>query len=248
MGIALHEVQTNFTARSSCAGGGDSSCSLLAFGIKSNPRRCRNCAKHLICIITMWTPHPTLLLTEEGPDAQRGRALAQGHTVSQSQGGLIRCPNLVLFTHRAHCLSDAEAARKRTWGPEVGHTVDLSRARTSAGSPDSESMVLSAAPHLWAIRSLSSSSHRGGRAARSPLKGGDSPDGLLPHSGPSQGLGGPGSRSGLKLIFLLEKVLEPGAGSVGGWRLSALTRGSLGARGLSLWFQADLGLNTNSTN
>lgn len=117
-------------------------------------------------------------------------------------------------------------SKKEDVGAEVGHTVDLSRARTSAGSPDSESTVLSAAPHLWAIRSLISSSHRGGRAARSPLKGGDSPDGLLPHSGPSQGPGGPGSRSGLKLIFLLEKVLEPGAGSVGGWRLSALTRGA----------------------
>lgn len=71
----------------------------------------------------------------------------------------------MLFTHHAHCLPDADAAKKRTWGPEVGHTEDLSGARTSAGSPDSESTVLSAAPHLWAIRSLSSSSHRGGRAA-----------------------------------------------------------------------------------
>lgn len=87
MGIALREVQTNFTARSPRAGGGERSCSLLAFGIKSSPRRCRNSAKHRICIITMWTLHPTLLLTEEGPDAQRGRALAQGHTVSQTKGG-----------------------------------------------------------------------------------------------------------------------------------------------------------------
>ena len=44
-------------------------------------------------------------------------------------------------------------------------TQDLRGARTSAGFSDSESTVLSAAPHLWAIRSLSSSSHRGGRAA-----------------------------------------------------------------------------------
>ena len=51
-----------------------------------------------------------------------------------------------------------------------------------------------------------------------------------------------------ELNFLLEKMLDPGAGSVGKWRLSPLTRASLGARRLSLWFQADLSLHTNSTN
>lgn len=51
---------------------------------------------------------------------------------------------------------------KRMCGPEVGHTMGPSRARASARSPDSESMVLSAVPHLWAITSLSSSSHRAG--------------------------------------------------------------------------------------
>lgn len=51
-----------------------------------------------------------------------------------------------------------------------------------------------------------------------------------------------------ELNFLLEKVLDPGAGSAGRWRLSPPTRASLGARRLSLWFQADLSLHTNSTN
>lgn len=51
-----------------------------------------------------------------------------------------------------------------------------------------------------------------------------------------------------ELNFLLEKVLDSGAGSEGRWKLSPLTRASLGARRLSLWFQADLSLHTNSTN
>lgn len=83
MATALHEVQANLTTVSSCTGGGESRGTLLALlGIRSSRTRCRNHAKCLIYIITLSTLCPTLLLTEEGPVAQRGRALAQGHTVS----------------------------------------------------------------------------------------------------------------------------------------------------------------------
>ena len=81
----------------------------------------------------------------------------------------------MLFTHHAHCLPDADAARKRTWGPEVGHTEDLRGARISAGfsarrrSPAcSASSIMCSTGGWW----------RGARTAPRARPGFSDPDGL----------------------------------------------------------------------
>lgn len=56
VGIALCGLQSNFTARLSCAGGGESSGPLLANGIRSSPAKCRNCVPYL-CPSLMEPPH-----------------------------------------------------------------------------------------------------------------------------------------------------------------------------------------------
>lgn len=140
--------------------------------------------------------------------------------------------------------------RKRTWGPESGYTVDLSRARTNARSPDSESTVLSAVPHLWAITSLSSSSHREGGGCLITAEGKVltrwSPSSLRTRPG---SVGGPGSRWGLKLSLTTAEGAQARSGPCGRMEtVCLLTWGSLGSKGLHLWFRADLGLSTTSTN
>lgn len=42
--------------------------------------------------------------------------------LARAKGASSDAGNWCCFTHHAHCLPDADEARKRTWGPEVGHT------------------------------------------------------------------------------------------------------------------------------
>lgn len=45
--------------------------------------KCRNCGKHLANAVVSGSPHTVLLLTDKEIEAQRGKVLPQGHTVSQ---------------------------------------------------------------------------------------------------------------------------------------------------------------------